>query len=164
MAIGRISINPAAKSHPVWDAVVGSFFVGGQIVATCYTAMTDESLFGMNVPFTWEIMMQPVNLLHGYYVGLGLWAVIYAWFLVSCYALLSLIDYFKHHKSIHVTVWCLILLDSFANAQYFSRYPIPVMLISTLILFFFLSYGGKIGMTLLGNALHNIRRANEEDD
>lgn len=164
MAIGRISINPSAKSHPVWDGIVGSFFVGGQVVATSYTVMTDEALFGVNVPFNWEIMLQPWNLLHGSYAGQVLWAVIYAWALVSCYALLSLIDYFKHHKSIHMTVWCLILLDSFANAQYFSHYPIPIMLISTLLLFFFLSYGGKIGMTLLANAIHNIRRENSEED
>jgi hypothetical protein len=160
-----ISINPAAKSHPVWDLVVGAFFVGGQIVATSYTVMTDENLFGVHVPFSWDILMQPVNLLHGMYADVTLWSVSYSWFLVSCYALLSLIDHFRHHKAIHTTVWCLIGLDSFANAQYFSQYPWAIMLISTLLLFFFLSYGGKIGMTLIANAVRNVRRepANEEN-
>ncbi len=161
---GRISINPAAKSHPAWDAVVGAFFVGGQLVATSYTVMTDEALFGVNVPFDWNIMLQPAHLLQGQYAGQVLWAVIYAWCLISCYALLSLIDYFRHHKTIHMTVWILIGLDSFANAQYFSHYPIPIMLISTLLLFFFLSYGGKIGMSLLGTAVRNIRRENSEEE
>lgn len=163
-SLGRISINPAAKSHPAWDAIVGSFFVGGQVVATSYTVMTDESLFGMHTAFSWDILMQPVNLLQGMYSGTSLWAVSYSWFLVSCYALMSLIGYFKHHKAIHVTVWCLILLDSFANAQYFSQYSMPIMLISTIMLFFFLSYGGKIGMTLIGNAVRNIKRENYEEE
>jgi hypothetical protein len=166
MALGRISINPAAKSHPAWDAVVGSFFVGGQVVATSYTVMTDEALFGVHVPFSWSILGQPLTLLQGGYAGTALWAVVYAWALVSCYALLSLIDYFKHHRAIHTTVWCLIGLDSFANAQYFAQYPFAIMLISTIIMFFFLSYGGKIGMTLLANAVRNIRReaALDEED
>ena len=59
MAVGRFSINPSAKSHPAWDAIVGAFFLGGQICATSYTVMTDESLLGFQVPFGWDIVLQP---------------------------------------------------------------------------------------------------------
>jgi hypothetical protein len=164
MALGRISINPSAKSHPAWDAIVGAFFLGGQICATSYTVMTSESLLGYSVPFDWNILLQPWHLLTGMYTDVALWAVMYGWFLVSCYALLSLLEYFRQHKGIHTTIWILVALDSFANAQYFSHYPGPIMLISTLLLFFFLSYGGKIGATLLGNALRNVRRENYAEE
>src|SRR5215469_9847871 len=115
-----MAINPAASDHPVWRAIVGVAFVGGQLTAVAYTIMTDEALFGMHVPFSWNILGQPWNLIHGQYSGMALWAVMYALFLVSCYLLLSLISHFKHNKVIVSVVWAIVALDSFGNAAYFS--------------------------------------------
>lgn len=160
------------KDHPLYRLGAGAFMVFTAFIAACFTIVTDESLIqggSGNVPLTWDIIMQPWNLIHGQYSGIVAWSVIGAWMICNAYVILSLVDYFHQDKTLQTIVWALVTIDGIGNFLYFKGLPTVYQCLLTGLVFFSLTYGGRKGLALFCSGLSDLtaarrsRYAAEED-
>lgn len=158
------------KEHPLYRVGTGAFLMFCAFMAACFTIITDESLIQSgngNVPLSWDIVMQPWNLLHGMYSGIVAWSYIGAWMIFSVYLILSVIEYFQHDKTMLTIVWTLVTIDGIGNFLYFKSLPFVYQCLLTGLVFFSLTYGGKKGLSLFFSGVSElmaIRRARYAED
>src|SRR5271167_354161 len=133
------------KDHPLWKLFAGACLAGGAFAASCFTILTDESLFAGgdgNIKMSWEVFKQPWYIFQGYYSGIVLWAIIGSWLIYSCYILLSVLNSIRQDKSLVTFTYLLIGIDSIGNFLYFHALPTLYAALLTGLIFFALSYGG----------------------
>lgn len=148
------------KDHFFWKLFAGACLAGGAFAASCFTILTDESLFAGgdgNIRMSWEVFKQPYYIVTGAYSGIVLWSIIGAWLVYSCYILLSVIQTVRHDKGLVTITYLLIGLDSIGNFLYFHALPTLYACLLTGLIFFALSYGGKHGCALLASGLSGIK-------
>jgi hypothetical protein len=148
------------KDHPLWKLFAGACLAGGAFAASCFTILTDESLFAGgdgNIRMSWEVFKQPYYIFTGFYSGILLWAIIGSWLIYSCYILLSVIQTVRHDKGLVTFTYILIGIDSIGNFLYFHALPTLYACLLTGLIFFALSYGGKHGCALLASGLSSIK-------
>lgn len=149
-----------SKDHPLWKLFAGACLAGSAFAASCFTILTDESLFAGgdgNIRMSWEVFKQPYNVFQGMYSGIVLWAIIGSWLIYGCYILLSVIQSVKQDKGLVTITWLLIGIDSIGNFLYFHALPILYAALLTGLIFFALSYGGKHGVALIASALSGFK-------
>lgn len=150
------------KDHPLWKLFAGACLAGGAFAASCFTILTDESLFAGgdgNIKMSWEVFKQPYYIFTGAYSGITLWAIIGAWLIYSCYILLSVIQTVRHDRGLVTITYILIGIDSIGNFLYFHALPTLYAGLLTGLIFFALSYGGKHGCALLASAFSGFKFA-----
>lgn len=148
------------KDHPLWKLFAGLCLAGGAFAASCFTILTDESLFSGgdgNIKMSWEVFKQPWYIFQGSYSGIVLWAIIGSWLIYSCYILLSVLQSIRHDKSLVTFTYILIGIDSIGNFLYFHALPTLYACLLTGLIFFALSYGGKHGCALIASALSGFK-------
>lgn len=148
------------KDHFLWKLFAGACLAGGAFAASCFTILTDESLFSGgdgNIKMSWEVFKQPYYIFTGAYSGIVLWAIIGAWLIYGCYILLSVIQSVRHDRSLVTITYILIGIDSIGNFLYFHSLPTLYACLLTGLIFFALSYGGKHGIALIASGLSSIK-------
>lgn len=160
------------KDHPVWRLFAGLCLVGGAFASSCFTILTDESLFSGgsgHIAMSWTVFEQPWNLLNGYYSGIMAWSIIGAWLVYTCYILLSVANSFTHDKGMSTITYILVGIDSIGNFLYFKEMPTLYAGLLTGLIFFILTYGGKHGVSLVISSFSEFQKARKarvayEDD
>jgi hypothetical protein len=150
------------REHALYRVAAGLFLIVCAFIAACFTIITDESLIqGGNgdVPLSWDIVVQPWNLLHGMYSGLLAWSIIGSWMIFSVYVILSVIEYFHDDKTMQTIVWILITIDGIGNFLYFKGIPLVYQCLLTGLVFFSLTYGGKKGVSLFLSGLSEVNNS-----
>lgn len=149
-----------AKDHPLWKLFAGACLAGSAFAASCFTILTDESLFAGgdgNIKMSWEVFKQPWYIFQGAYSGITLWAIFGSWLIYACYILLSVVNSVKHDRGLVTITYLLIGVDSIGNFLYFHALPTLYAGLLTGLIFFALSYGGKHGIALLASGLSGIK-------
>lgn len=160
------------RDHLVWRLIVGLFLIGGAFAASCFTILTDESLFSGgsgNIAMSWTVFEQPWQVLSGYYSGIMLWSIVGSWLIYFCYILLSVANSFAHDRGMTTITYVLVAIDSIGNFLYFKTMPLLYASLLTGLVFFILTYGGKHGVSLVLGAFSEFQKAKKarvayEDD
>ena len=142
------------RHHPYYRIAIGIVLITVWIGCSVFTILTDEELFSVGLgvlppPMTWEVFLQPWNLIHGMY-PIGLVApVLGAWGIFSSYLLFSVLDAMPHSKSFKTVLMIFIGIDSIANYQHFQTRPWLIQLLFTFMLFMVITFALSRGIVLV---------------
>jgi hypothetical protein len=148
------------KDHPAWKLFVGGALLIGAFAASCFTILTDESLFAGgsgHIEMSWTVFTQPWHILTGMYSGMTLWAMIGAWLIYLCYILISIARTLKSDRALTSWLYVLCVVDSIGNFLYFHAMPTLYACLLTGLIYFILAYGGKLGFSLMFSALSEVK-------
>jgi hypothetical protein len=145
------------------------FFAGIFILAAGFTLTTTQLLFmyGVVSPgalhYSWEVLLQLDQAIHGGYSGTQLIAVMLSWLLLGCYCIANTVKKWIKagiaHDGLHLFCHAMMILDGIANWVFLAGYPWYYQVLFTLGIYTILSHFGKVIMSHAELAIHGFFEA-----
>jgi len=140
------------------------FFAGLFILAAGFTLTTTQLLFEHSfasvseLHYSWDILLQMDQAVHGAYSGKQLVAIILSWFLLGCYCIANTAKKWVKvgiaHEGLHLFCHAMMIFDGIANWVFLAGYPWYYQILFTLGIYTILSHFGKVIISHAELAMH----------